>query len=357
MLGLFLSSFALLVLQSTMGGLQYNLIERSKSLHGDGVLHFSPSSPEEVQPLTHLLSKHQINNFSQELELEILVKKGAFFSPVIIHGVESLPSALKVKDFNELVLGYGVSRNLNTYSGELVRLINPADVDLLFGNAPNMASLYLDESFVSDVQEIDSYHGYANLEFLQNFYRKRVVNRIRVFEDISDEKLNMIQKNSPVKFSYHSWEDQHQTLVKALSLENKMMIFLFSSMSLLIGLSISSAFLIFFNKIKMDLASFWILGSSKKILLKQSNILVHFISFVSIAFGVFVALGFLFLLDHYSPEIMPDVFVERKIPVRITPQGLLISFLTPYIISIIVSKMALRPFRRSLNFLSLLRAY
>src|SRR5690606_28544711 len=86
--GLFISSFALLVLQSAMGGLQHKLMERSKNVEGRVVLEGSvrANSPELAQ-LLDFWREHQIRAVP-EYELELLIQAGPYLAPAIVHGLD-----------------------------------------------------------------------------------------------------------------------------------------------------------------------------------------------------------------------------------------------------------------------------
>jgi lipoprotein-releasing system permease protein len=79
-------------------------------------------------------------------------------------------------------------------------------------------------------------------------------------------------------------------------------------------------------------------------------------SFFSIFLGLIMGLIFLWILDHYAPEIMPDMFVDRKIPILVTVKGLFVAFIVPYVISSLFITFALRQFRREHDLLDHVRS-
>ena len=135
------------------------------------------------------------------------------------------------------------------------------------------------------------------------------------------------------------------------------MVSLFIAMTLLIGLAITSGLLIFFNKIQVDIVSFWMLGMSKQKIEKMSFLLVNILGLFASLVGLLLAVIFLFFLERYSGVIMPDVFIERKIPVEMTLQAFFVSLLIPYLISQIFSLFSLWQFKRDQRtFLAQLRS-
>ena len=82
-------------------------------------------------------------------------------------------------------------------------------------------------------------------------------------------KIQNYLKNKNLLKSFEYWEEKHHSLVYALKLEKVMMVFLFSSMVLLVAFSISNGLVIVLNKAKFDFSGLWILGASKSTLLKS----------------------------------------------------------------------------------------
>lgn len=354
--GLFISSFALIVLQSTMGGLQNKLMERSKAVIGRATLLFkSDESDSKLIVLEGLLKKEKLN-YTREYEIELLLSYQTYLTYVIVHGIDQkgfLPDFLSDQKSFEAVIPSELAYKVGVAPPENLQLISPAHVDGLLGEIPRSQTIRVDRTFSSDVPEIDLVHLWVRLPLIQNLIQAKSVNRIRIYSEANFDKLSKIL---PSWVQFKTWEQENGTLVWALNLESTVMIFLFAAMSLLVSLCISSGLLIFFNKIKTDLSSFWILGASYDSINRSTKYFLHLMSFVSILCGLLAGLVFLYFFDHFAPEIMPDVFVDRKIPILISGKGLAISFLVPYLISSVFVTFALSQFKREHNLLDHVRS-
>jgi lipoprotein-releasing system permease protein len=362
-IGLLISSFALLVLQSTMGGLQHKLKTRSKNVLGEAVILFRDEvNPSRVKELFHKIRSYGKRPFL-EYEIELLMRNENYISPVILHGVDmkgELPGFLKNVHEQEVIVPYDLSIKLHLNEGENVSFISPIHVDALLGDIPRSMSLIPDRFILTDVPEVDLYHSWTNLSKVQNLIRKRAINKIRIYSkgeegvkenEMTDEEIYLqIKKDLKSELGdlgeLQTWEKQNATLVWALKLETTVMVFLFTGMSMLVSLCITSGLVIFFDKVKNDLASFWILGASQKKLGRASFGLIGVSSFFSVICGIILALIFLKLLDRYGIEIMPDIFVDRKIPIHITLRGIFISFIIPYTVSMAFSITSIIQFKR-----------
>ncbi|MCO4795044.1 MAG: hypothetical protein KC493_15110 [Bacteriovoracaceae bacterium] len=354
--GLFLSSFSLIVLQSTMGGLQNNLMGRSKKFQGHSVINLIDSSKSEVMPLLMNLKSKEIP-FHLEYTLELLLRQGNFISPIEVHGLSKdfPPPYLPKYDYKEGVSGADLANKMNMGLGSQVQMISPAHTNSFLGDIPRSISIYVDNVIRTDVPEVDLYHFWTTDSKLQNLTRDKIYNRVVIHGPLENSLINESIQKYPIIKNWRTWESLNETLVWALRLETTIMVFLFVAMTMLVSLCITSGLLIFFDKIKVDLASFWILGSSKKKLNNSSSLLLHLMSLFSVLGGLVFGLFFLYLLDKYGVEVLPDVFVDRKIPIFITLKGVLVSFVVPYSISLIFSTFSLGQFKKENNFLDHVR--
>lgn len=346
--GLFISSFSLLVLQSTMGGLQGKLIERSKRVLGSATLTLLNSEGTEAHAIEEQLSRFSIQA-SAEREVELLLKNGNLVTPVIAHGVElkNLPQFLNGQEFRDLLVPQDIAFKLNLSVGKQTRLIAPGTVDTVFEDIPRMATLFVDGIISTDVPEVDMYHIWVRSSLIQNLIKKHGNNKWRLYGefDVESLKSSFAKTTLASQIQIKTWEEENNTLVWALRLETMVMIFLFVAMTMLVALCITSGLLIFFDKIKKDLVSFWILGSSKTKLTLSAFAFLNMMGLVTVGLGIVFALLFLWSLDKFGGNIMPEVFIDRKIPIHITMKGILISFGVPFLISMIFSWLSLLQFK------------
>jgi len=336
-----------------MGGLQKKLIHRSYGIFGRAELKPKNHSLPFARQVLSFLKDKEIKSFA-EYEIELLVKGDRKLSPAVVHGILIQPDLPEFLDVFSLggrpgsLVGHDL---LYRIGGELdgeIKLISPSHTNSVFGEEiPRHVSDNVYDILTSYVAEADSYHVWTRASLIWNLIRAEKINRIQIVSEFDEEVLREeLNKKFGDQIVLRMWEEKNESLVFALRLETVVMVFLFMAMSFLVAIAITSGFMIFFDKIKLDLVSFWILGQSKKNLLKSSMVFLYGQGFVAVVLGLLLGYGSLFLLDHYAPPIMPDIFVDQRIPVDITVRGVLISFVVPYLISVLFSSLCLLNFKR-----------
>jgi lipoprotein-releasing system permease protein len=359
MTGLFLSSFSLIVIQGIMGGLQRGLITRSKALHGSYLIMFDGVTSEPLEDLKAILKDASIPFYS-ELEIEVMLKNKNYVAPAKFHGLElsqELPDFLRSKDFTGLVMGAELSSKLKVNYLDDLQIIAPGITDSLMGEIPRFVSESISDSLYSELSEVDDFEVWARVEIVQNLLRKRGINQIRLFGEVAPEILDKISHlRTKISKRILSWDEMNEALVWSLNLETKVMLFLFISMSLLVAIAITSGLLIFYTKIRKDLLSFWILGMSQKKLVTLSFKFTLLLSAITVFVGIIFGIFALKLLEHFGPSLMPDIFVERELPIFLNLNHFLISLLIPFGISFVFSYFSFLNFRKeNRSFISIVR--
>lgn len=357
--GLFLSAFSLLVIQGIMGGLQQGLIARSKAIHGTHLLRFAEVTQENVEEIKDLLRKEGIPFYS-ELEVEVMLKHRNFVAPAKLHGLDltdERPSFLTEKDFDGLVMGSDLAHKLKVQFLDELQVISPGTTDSLLGEVPRFVTETLTDYLYTELSEVDEFEVWGRLALTQNLLRARGINQLRIFGAVPEwlrEKILKVETDVPMR--WQTWEEMNGALVWSLNLETRVMLFLFISMSLLVAIAITSGLLIFYSKIRRDLMSFWILGMAQKQLMQLCFKFTLILSAITCALGGIFGYGTLLMLEHFGHDLMPDIFVERKLPVQLDFAHVSLSLAIPFGISLVFSYFSFAHFRKeNQSFVSIVR--
>ena len=357
--GLFLSSFSLMVIQGIMGGLQKGLIARSKNIHGSHLIVFDSPTAEDLTQIKDIIRKEGIPFYS-ELEVEVMMKFGSFVAPAKLHGIDlsdERPAFLQEKDFKGLVMGSDLASKIRLQFLDDVQIIAPGVTDSLMGEVPRFVTETLSDYLYTELQEVDDFEAWTRIEMVQNLLRNRGVNQIRIFGDAPDliEKIMKVETEVPKR--HLSWEKMNEALVWSLNLETKVMLFLFISMSFLVAIAITSGLMIFYSKIRKDLMSFWILGMSQEKLIKLCFRFTMILSGATVLVGGIFGHIVLNLLERFGHDLMPDIFVERELPVHLDFSHIVLSLVIPFGISLVFSYFSFAHFRKeNQSFVAIVRS-
>jgi lipoprotein-releasing system permease protein len=358
--GLFLSAFSLMVIQGIMGGLQEGLIARSKSVHGSHLIIFDGVTDEPLTDLKEILRKEAIPFYS-ELEVEVMLKHKNFVAPAKLHGIDlddERPKFLQDKDFNGLVMGSELTSKIKLQFLDDVQVIAPGVTDSLMGEVPRFISETLSDYLYTELSEVDDFEVWSRIGMVQNLVRQPGINQIRLYGEVPSSvlaKLQASETNIPKRIL--TWETMNGALVWSLNLETKVMLFLFISMSLLVAIAITSGLLIFYSKIRRDLMSFWILGMAQKKLVSLCFKFTLILSGVTVLIGGIFGYVTLKLLETFGHQLMPDIFVERELPVQLDFSHIVMSLMIPFGISLIFSYFSFAHFRKeNQSFVAIVRS-
>lgn len=299
--------------------------------------------------------------FYSELEVEVLLKHRNFLAPAKLHGInlnDERPSFIAEKDFSGMVMASDLSTKIKLQMLEEVQIIAPGVTDSVMGEVPRFVTETLTDFLYTEIQEVDEFEVWVRMELVQNLLRKRGVNQIRLFGEVSPDVLKRLPTfQTEIPFKILSWEDMNGALVWSLNLETKVMLFLFISMSLLVAIAITSGLLIFYSKIRRDLISFWILGMPQAKILNLCFRFTLILSGITCILGGIIGSAALLLLEKYGHDLMPDIFVERQLPVEFNFSNIGLSLVIPFGISLIFSYFSFAYFRKeNQSFVAIVRS-
>jgi lipoprotein-releasing system permease protein len=356
-----LATMALFVLQSVMAGLQKNLVERSKQIEGHSIIYFQESSLLSVQKMHKILSQKKILHFTS-FEKELLITTSSSSSPIFLIGIDSgLPPHFLHSFRGQTILGSDLAKKLHLQQNHSALFVAPVTQMGFMEEIPRERAETISDVIQTEIPDVDQSYGWTRASFLQSLYRERTLNTIRIHQDLpSDVKstlLKDLRTQVPGTWNFQTWEERNESLVWALALEQRVMLFLFVAMTLLISVAIGTGFHLYFEKMKLNLTGLWLMGTSMKDIFKQANIFLHLLAILTSTLGLFLGFILLQIIKVYGKNVMPDVFVERHIPVYLSWKSAMISWGIPYLISFLFSYSALKYFRKSYTtFVIMLRA-
>jgi lipoprotein-releasing system permease protein len=345
--GLFFSSAALFVLLTIMGGLQEKMKERSQKIFGHYSLLFTPAMIKT--PLYE-------GPFVAEWEEEMMVRFRSGLSAVVVHGIQqqfSSPEVLPIhSEFLQqgAVIGRDLAYELGIDVGDTLVFFSPRYLDLVFGEVPRQLKVKV--SLIKDfsVPEADRFHVWMRLPLLQNLTRQHGVNRLRFSsEDPSSDML--AQKEGRVL----TWSEENQTLERSLQLESRVMLFLFSLMTVLVGVGQFAGLLLVGQTLRPQLMGLWISGEPVRRLIAHLVPVMLFLFVTMTLCGLLFGSFFALVLQHFSPHFMPDIFVERGLPLQWSWKTVALSAGIPLLQNMVLCAFYYRHLTREWNFLSDIR--
>jgi lipoprotein-releasing system permease protein len=344
LLAIFLSSFSLLCIQGIMNGLQGTMKDRAKIYSGNFTLYPKNKKGwnlQEVESIKKVLLKKSISSF-EFITFDVLLKNNTKIYPVKINGFNPTNKPLFLENLNlsGIILGRDLAYNIGTHLNSKLMFISPVHSNSLMGDRPRVVSDIVSDIIVTNSGNIDEIYSWVRSSLVFNLSRKKNYNKMSLYTQSSITKndiTKLLMDQNISNFNINSWEDENKTLVWSLKLETTVMVSLFSITCLLISVTISSAFNVFLDKIKKDLISFWILGANPNKLRRSLLLFINIIILIFILIGNLFGGVLLYYIHNYGGNILPGVFVDRSLPVRLNTISILFSFLYPYFVSIITT--------------------
>lgn len=221
----------------------------------------------------------------------------------------------------EVILGIDLARSLGIFEGDQITAIAPEGLLLPPGEVPKFEKLLVKGLISTNVPEIDSQvvffgRGKSLSSLGQAVSRKLMIEvRLPDPEEFQLIEQELIKRGALVE----SWAARNSSLLYALRLE-KTMIGTFLALSALIAsFSMVTVLVLLMTQKRRDIGIFMALGysaaSTRKLFLKLGLLLS------AIGFGGGLSLGLLvcILIQKFPLPILPQIYYDTTIPVRIEP--------------------------------------
>lgn len=299
-IGLIFSTLALNVILAFMLGLQdkkFSLIKEFQSY--DAILELNDDTDVD-KLLLDLNSDEKINFAFKFLEVPTIITNDS--NSEFIGNIR----AFKNEDFNKLSYSLikgtfdddGIVLSYTTEQNTTLDYFRPINLTILkkgkvvtvvpFQKKDEVSAIYF-----TPMKDFNNYYAFMNYDTLIK-YAPLAKDKIGVFGN-----LDTIKKIASDKASVYSWKDQNESLYAAMKLEQYLMYFTLSLLSLIIIIQLYNSTVNLIKTKKSEIAMLRTLGMTKK----QTNNVFIFSSLIVSSLGIFIGSLISFLLLFYSNSI------------------------------------------------------
>ncbi len=334
-IGVAIGVCTLIVVLSVMDGFEETLRDRltSGSFHilvtkKTGFFSFTKEDRQRLSNLdSRILSIHPV------LKTEAILRTGNQVSGVSIHGItdshigrikETLVEEVPKHSGRQAWVGNDLAQELSIFPGDTVALLSPIETEGPLENIPRIRSFFVKGVYESGVLQRDIHVMYALIEDVREFLKKgkNEVNQVEVqvssFDD-TGELSDKIQSLLGATYRVQDWKELNAHLFSSIQLERIVMFLILLMIILVASFNIITSLMMLVSEKRQDISIMRVMGATEKqigkIFLLQGVIVGKAGTFIGLIVGLMICL----LLRNYSFIELPDIFYDRKLPVRISP--------------------------------------
>ncbi len=352
--GVALGVCTLIVTLSVMDGFEGALKKRL----AQGEFHILVTRSAEIDDPFFSVSQEQvakifalhpdIHTVNPVLTTEAIIRAGKRVAGASVRGVtetqmNGLASLLveavdgpKVLTKDGVWLGRELAYQLDVMPGDKVSLISPTETEGPMESVPRMQSFRVDGIYETGIADKDYHVMYAPIDSVRSFIQKPgAINQIEIQVNKFDESkipANEIRNYFGEAYSVKDWEQLNAHLFASLRLERTTMFVILAMIILVASFNIVTSLKMMVIEKRKEISILQAMGARPnqigRIFLFQGAVIGN----VGTLLGVIFGLGICFLLQRYPVIQLPDVFLDRSLPVKISPLFIAFIVITSVII-------------------------
>ena len=286
-IALILGISILITVMSVMNGFREELISSLSGINGDVTIY--NTNDKQIQKIKLKYPEIKIVKNIQERVITTNESgiEGLLMKSISNKDIYSIPkisdNLFEIKSTkNEWVyIGVELARTLNVQVGDKIQVSIPGSSMTILGPVLNSNDLYIKGIFNSGIYDYDKYFIYSNID---QFYSDK---KELIYDLYNAKKINLDDLSS---FYYETWEQQNQSLAKALTTEKNVMFIILFFIILISSFTIISNQIFFIKEKFKDIVLLKSLGVSQFHICLLFFINSFLISFFSIIIGTSLGL-------------------------------------------------------------------
>ena len=299
-------------------------------------------STQKINSLKKTLLKHnlknQINSIrSFEIQDVILKTSSGEISGAVAKGYTK--KYFKYSESKSSVhLGMEIASQLRLFEGDKV-FVTPAETLLL----PPTEITPPDQVTISSI----TLPSHSSINNKTIFYQigsipslkknSSLENGVEIFLKNPDQYQKIQETIKNEGYVVKSWSERNSALFFALKVEKGIMIIFLSLASLIASFSIASMLQLLIRQKRKDIEILMVMGYPTSKVKKLFTLIAFTMSFIGVFIGSILGYIACFILQHASIDLLPDIYVNRKIPVEISLDFFVIVLLSACLLSYLAS--------------------
>jgi lipoprotein-releasing system permease protein len=265
------------------------------------------------------------------LSTEVIMKSGRKVTGVVLKGITpprlerlkpQLIETAEAKMMNGLpgvMVGQELAYEMGLIPGDYLTLISPTEMDGPMGNIPRLKKFVVEGVYQSGLPEQEMHTLYTRDQHAQSFLRKK--NGFTQWEvTVRDfgEAHSVAEKVRPLlgKFRVEDWRDMNAHLFGALQLERLAMFVILTFIVIVASFNIVTTLTLMVLEKKKEIAILKAMGAQNRELSAVFLSEGLLIGGVGTAMGLVLGLALCFALKQWEFIQLPDVYVDRQLPVN-----------------------------------------
>ncbi len=373
--GICIGAFSLALIASVMNGFEHVTYKTIRGAHSHITMHTHNNDPLNVATIKKIIKKEfpEIKSIHAYTTKQVVITKQDSYETIILKGVNFLNNKnhqlnMKIKSDdqtasffellqqNEIMIGSKLAQNFDLEVNDSITLLFAPEDEITSKKIKlEQKDAFINGIFTMGIEEFDASMAFCSLSFLKSLFEDAQLTHLSLMlhdEKKSEEVIAQLEK----RFNMHvySWKDLYPAIISSLKLEKYAMFLLLSLITLVASTNIMSLIFMYITKKRKDIAILKVMGMTNKMISHIFLSIGMIISFVSTVSGLLFAIIAAYILDNYPFITLPDAYYASYLPVKMTSEILIITFVVVLLLSFIATWLSVKN-TKNINISNVLR--
>jgi len=222
----------------------------------------------------------------------------------------------------EVILGVDLAHSLRIFEGDQILIIPPESLLKPAGETPVYEKVTVRALLSSRVADVDGKMVFYNPGHTLGRFREAASREISLEVRLPEpyDYAAMATEYTRRGFAVQTWVSRNEALFFALKMEKMAMTIFLALAALITCFSIVTVLVLLLTQKRRDLGILMAMGLSPRRTRQVFTRVGILLSACGMGGGLGLGIGISYLLDRYPIDMLPDIYYDSSIPVKVTPE-------------------------------------